>query len=59
VFAINEVTSTLNQATEASVMEAIYALKGNHTMFMIALRLSTAKDNIVMLERGPKVGEIT
>lgn len=42
-------------------MEAIYALEDNHTMLMIAHRLSTVRraDNIVMLERGRKVGEGT
>jgi len=61
VLVFDEATSALDQATEASVMEAIYALEGNHTMLMIAHRLSTVKraDNIVMLERGQKVGEGT
>jgi ATP-binding cassette subfamily C protein len=61
VLVFDEATSALDQATEASVMEAIYALEGNHTMLMIAHRLSTVKraDNIVMLERGRKVGEGT
>jgi ATP-binding cassette subfamily C protein len=59
VLVFDEATSALDQATEASVMEAIYALEGNHTMLMIAHRLSTVKraDNIVMLEDGRKVGE--
>ncbi len=57
----DEATSALDQATEASVMEAIYDLEGDHTMLMIAHRLSTVKraDNIVMLEKGRKVGEGT
>ncbi|WP_263808889.1 ABC transporter ATP-binding protein [Salinibacter sp.] len=57
----DEATSALDQATEASVMEAIYDLEGDHTMFMIAHRLSTVQraDNIVMLENGRKVGEGT
>jgi ATP-binding cassette subfamily C protein len=40
-------------------MEAIYELEGDHTMLMIAHRLSTVRraDNIVMLEDGKKVGE--
>jgi len=61
VLVFDEATSALDQATEASVMEAIYALEGNHTMLMIAHRLSTVKqaDNIVMLEHGRKVGEGT
>ena len=59
VLVFDEATSALDQATEASVMEAIYELESEHTMIMIAHRLSTVKraDNIVMLERGQKVGE--
>ena len=61
VLVFDEATSALDQATEASVMEAIFALEGNHTMLMIAHRLSTVKraNNIVMLEGGRKVGEGT
>ena len=59
VLVLDEATSALDQATEASVMEAVYALEENHTVVMIAHRLSTVKraDNIVMLEQGRKVGE--
>jgi ATP-binding cassette subfamily C protein len=59
VLVFDEATSALDQATEASVMEAIYELEGKHTMLMIAHRLSTVKraDKIVMLERGVKIGE--
>ena len=59
VLVFDEATSALDQATEASVMEAVYALEENHTMVMIAHRLSTVKraDNIVMLEQGRKAGE--
>ena len=59
VLVFDEATSALDQATEASVMEAVYALEGDHTMLMIAHRLSTVKraDNIIMLEGGRKVGE--
>lgn len=61
VLVFDEATSALDQATEASVVEAIYDLEGDHTMLMIAHRLSTVKraDNIVMLEQGRKVGEGT
>jgi ATP-binding cassette subfamily C protein len=61
VLVFDEATSALDQATEASVMEAIYALEGYHTILVIAHRLSTVKraDNIVMLERGREVGEGT
>nr|WP_279303465.1 ABC transporter ATP-binding protein [Salinibacter ruber] len=59
VLVFDEATSALDQATEAEVMKAVYALEGDHTMLMIAHRLSTVKraDNIVMLESGRKVGE--
>jgi ATP-binding cassette subfamily C protein len=59
VLVLDEATSALDQETESSVMEAIYNLEGNHTMFMIAHRLSTVRraDNIIMLENGKKVGE--
>lgn len=61
VLVFDEATSALDQTTEASVMEAIFGLEGDHTMIMIAHRLSTVKraDNIVMLEQGRKVGEGT
>lgn len=61
VLVFDEATSALDQKTEASVMEAIYELEGNHTILMIAHRLSTVRraDNIVMLEGGEKVGEGT
>lgn len=59
VLVFDEATSALDQKTEASVMEAIYELEGNHTVLIIAHRLSTVRrvDNIVMLEKGKKVGE--
>jgi ATP-binding cassette subfamily C protein len=61
VLVFDEATSALDQSTEKNVMNAIYDLKGDHTMLMIAHRLSTVQraDNIVMLERGCKVGEGT
>ena len=59
VLVFDEATSALDQATETDVMQAIYELEGNHTILMIAHRLSTVQraDKIVMLERGRKVGE--
>jgi ATP-binding cassette subfamily C protein len=59
VLVFDEATSALDQATEASVMEAIYELEDDHTMLMIAHRLSTVRraDSVVMLERGRKVGQ--
>lgn len=61
VLVFDEATSALDQATEARVMDAIYDLEGNHTMLMIAHRLSTVQraDKIIMLENGKKVGEGT
>ena len=61
VLVFDEATSALDQATEASVMEAIYELEGRHTILVIAHRLSTVQraDNIIMLEQGRKVGEGT
>ncbi len=61
VLVFDEAISALDQSTEASVMEAIYELEGDHTMLIIAHRLSTVRrvDKIVMLEKGQKVGEGT
>jgi ATP-binding cassette subfamily C protein len=59
VLVFDEATSALDQSTEANVMEAIYELEGDHTMLVIAHRLSTVRraDKIVMLEQGRKAGE--
>jgi len=56
VLVFDEATSALDQATEAGVMEAIYDLEEDHTILMVAHRLSTVKraDNIVMLDQGCK-----
>ena len=61
VLVFDEATSALDNATENRVMKAIYELEGEHTILMIAHRLSTVKraDKIVMLEHGRKVGEGT
>lgn len=61
VLVFDEATSALDQATEASVMQAIYELDDDHTILVIAHRLSTVQraDNIIMLEQGRKVGEGT
>ena len=61
VLVFDEATSALDNATETSVMEAIYGLEGEHTILMIAHRLSTVEraDKIIMLERGAKVGSGT
>jgi len=61
VLVFDEATSALDQSTETSVMEAIYELEGQHTILLIAHRLSTVQraDNVFMLEDGRKVGEGT
>lgn len=61
VLVFDEATSALDQSTEKKVMEAIYELEEQHTILLIAHRLSTVQraDNIVMLENGEKVGEGT
>lgn len=61
VLVFDEATSALDQSTEASVMEAIYDLEGDHTIVVISHRLSTVQraDNIFMLEDGEKIGEGT
>jgi ATP-binding cassette subfamily C protein len=59
ILVFDEATSALDQATEASVMEAIYELEEDHTLLLIAHRLITVRraDKIIMLEGGRKVGE--
>ena len=59
VLVFDEATSALDQGTEASVMESIYQLGSEHTMIMIAHRLSTVRraDKIVMLQNGKSIGE--
>jgi len=61
VLVFDEATSALDQETEASVMDAIYGLEEQHTILVIAHRLSTVKraDNIFMLDQGEKIGEGT
>ncbi len=59
VLVFDEATSALDQATEARVMDAIYKLEDEHTILMIAHRISTVKraDKIFVMERGEKVNE--
>jgi ATP-binding cassette subfamily C protein len=61
VLVFDEATSALDQTTEKSVMNAIYELEEEHTILLIAHRLSTVQraDRIFMLEDGEKVGEGT
>jgi ABC-type multidrug transport system fused ATPase/permease subunit len=51
---LDEATSSLDGATEASISNAIHALKGSTTVVVIAHRLSTVKnvDNVVYLSNG-------
>jgi ABC-type multidrug transport system fused ATPase/permease subunit len=54
VVVFDEATSALDNATEASVMEAIDALKGEKTLLLIAHRLTTVQrcDRIFVLSNG-------
>jgi ATP-binding cassette subfamily B protein/subfamily B ATP-binding cassette protein MsbA len=51
---LDEPTSALDAETEAALLEAIERLKGSHTIFVIAHRLSTVRraDRIVVLKEG-------
>ena len=51
---LDEATSALDGTTEASISEAIQALRGNATIVMIAHRLSTVRevDQVVYMENG-------
>jgi ATP-binding cassette subfamily C protein len=57
----DEATSALDQATESRVMEAIHGLSGQHTIILIAHRLSTVSraQCVFMLRQGRLVGEGT
>ncbi len=54
ILILDEATSALDNLTERAVMEAVYTLRKNLTIIMIAHRLSTVKncDNILLLEKG-------
>jgi len=54
ILIMDEATSALDNTTEAAVIEAVAALKGNRTILMIAHRLTTVRrcDRIVFLKNG-------
>jgi len=61
VLVLDEATSSLDTETEAGVMDAIEALKGNKTIIIVAHRLSTVENcaRIYKLKKGLVVGEGT
>jgi ATP-binding cassette, subfamily B, bacterial PglK len=58
VLIFDEGTSALDNATEALLMDAIERLRGQHTIILVAHRLSTVRncDRIVFLEHGRMTG---
>jgi ATP-binding cassette, subfamily B, bacterial PglK len=58
VLVFDEGTSALDNATEAQLMASIEALRGKHTIILVAHRLSTVRysDRIVFLEHGRMTG---
>ena len=61
VLVLDEATSSLDTATEHSVMQAVYALQGTKTILIVAHRLSTVEhcDRLYRLEQGRVVEEGT
>ncbi len=59
VLVLDEATSALDTATERGVMEAVRALQGSKTIFIVAHRLSTVQDcdRLYRLEKGRVIGE--
>lgn len=59
VLVLDEATSALDQKTEKEVMEAIYGLKHQKTIIMVAHRLSTmaVADRVYCIEEGVLVDE--
>jgi ATP-binding cassette, subfamily B, bacterial PglK len=58
VLVFDEGTSALDNATEALLMDAIERLRGDHTIILIAHRLSTVRscDRVVFIEQGQITG---
>lgn len=61
VLIFDEGTSALDNATEAELMDAIERLRGDHTIILVAHRLSTVRksDRVVFIEDGRITGEGT
>ena len=61
VLVLDEATSSLDTATESSVMQAVTALQGNKTIIIVAHRLSTVEHcaRLYRLEGGRVVAEGT
>ncbi|MBI2016538.1 MAG: ATP-binding cassette domain-containing protein [Candidatus Rokubacteria bacterium] len=59
VLVLDEVTSALDLATEARVLEAIARLRGRRTVVFVTHRLDAARiaDRVVVLEKGRVVEE--
>ena len=61
VLIFDEGTSSLDNTTEADLMAAINRLRGEHTIILVAHRLSTVRDSdhVVFVEDGQITGEGT
>ncbi|TAL66423.1 MAG: ABC transporter ATP-binding protein [Legionella sp.] len=59
VLVLDEATSSLDIGTEREVMQAVYALKGERTLIIIAHRMSTVEhcDRLVHVEHGKIIEE--
>lgn len=59
VLVMDEATSALDNITEKQIIKAIESLKGDHTLIMIAHRLTTVKncDKLYFMEEGAIVQE--
>lgn len=59
VLVFDEGTSALDNETEAALMEAIEALRGSHTIILVAHRLTTVRnsDRVVVIEGGRLIAD--
>ena len=59
VLVLDEATSALDNQTERLIVDALEQLQGQHTMIVIAHRLSTVRncDTLIMLDRGRLIAE--